>query len=90
MKLNEDGIIQKYAKPCKHCSRSILLPYGYEFTCISCGYNVTKSKKMNLVNFRGKKYFSNRLKHGEHKMFCIFIDLSRIFEGDDNYLSQYM
>ena len=44
MELSEDEIIQKYAKTCRHCNRNTLLPYECEFTCIVCGYNVTKRK----------------------------------------------
>ena len=40
MELSEDGIILKNAKQCKHCSRITILPYEYEFACISCEYNV--------------------------------------------------
>ena len=44
MELTEDEIIQKYAEKCLHCSRNTLLPYDYEFTCITCGFNVNKRK----------------------------------------------
>ena len=44
MELTEDEIIQKYAKNCVHCKRNTLLPYEYEWTCFSCGYNVKKRK----------------------------------------------
>ena len=44
MELSEDEIIKKYAKQCGHCSRNTLLPYKYEWTCVSCGYNVIKGK----------------------------------------------
>ena len=44
MELTEDQIIKQYAKNWGHCNRNTLLPYGYEFTCISCGYNVIKRK----------------------------------------------
>ena len=44
MELTEDEIIQKYAKQCHHCNRNTLLPYEYEFTCFSWGYNVNKRK----------------------------------------------
>ena len=39
MELTEDEIIQKYAKKRLHCNRNMLLPYEYEWTCISCGSN---------------------------------------------------
>ena len=44
MELTEDEILQKYAKKCGHCNRNTLLPYEYEFTCLSFGYNVNKRK----------------------------------------------
>ena len=44
MELSEDETIEKYAKQCGRCSRNTRLPYEYEFTCISCGYNVIKTK----------------------------------------------
>ena len=44
MDLSEEEIFEKYAKRCGHCNRNTLLPYDYEFTCCSCGYNVIKQK----------------------------------------------
>ena len=44
MELNEDEIIQKNGKRCGHCNRNTLLPYEYEWTRFSCGYNVSKQK----------------------------------------------
>ena len=44
MELTEDEIVQKDGKHCGHCNRKTLLPYEYEFTCFSCGYNVIKGK----------------------------------------------
>ena len=44
MELTEDEIIEKYAKLCGNYNRNTILPYEYEFTCISCGYNVIKRK----------------------------------------------
>ena len=44
MNLSEDEIIQKYGKQSHHCNRNSLLPYEYEWTCFSCGYNVNKRK----------------------------------------------
>ena len=37
MELTEDEIKQKCAKQCGHCKPDTLLPYEYEFICISCG-----------------------------------------------------
>ena len=47
MEITEDENIKKYAKKCGHCNRNTLLPYEYEFTCFSCGYNVNKRKHEN-------------------------------------------
>ena len=83
MELTEDEIIQKYAKNCGHCKRNTLLPCEYEFTCLSCGYNVNKLKH-ELCKIQGKKInFINRLKYAEQKKFCICVDLYKIYEGYD-------
>ena len=72
MNLSEDEIIQKYAKRCGHCNRITLLPYEYEFTCFSCGFNVNK-RKHELSNscYSEKKIFINRLKYAEVKIFSM-------------------
>ena len=44
MELSEDEIIDKYGKHCGHCNRNTLLPYEYDWTCVSCGYNVIERK----------------------------------------------
>ena len=44
MSLTADQIIKKNGKKCGHCNQITLLPYEYEFTCFSCGYNVNKRK----------------------------------------------
>ena len=44
MELTEGEIFKKNATQCGHCSRNTLLRYEYEFTCISCGFNLTKRK----------------------------------------------
>ena len=44
MELTENEIIQKHAENCGHRNRNTLLPYEYDFTCFSCGYNVIKRK----------------------------------------------
>ena len=44
MNITEDQIIEKYGKKCGHCLRKFLLPYEYEWTCISCGCNIIKTK----------------------------------------------
>ena len=83
MELTEDEIIQKYAKKCLHCNRNTLLPYEYEWTCLSCGFNVNK-KKHELSKIQRKKInFINRLKYAEVKIFSICVDVYKIYEGDD-------
>ena len=83
MELTEDEIIQKYAKNCGHCNRNTLLPYEYEFTCIACGYNINK-RKHELSKIQRKKInFINRLKYAEQKIFCICIDVYKIYDGND-------
>ena len=54
MNLSEDEIIQKYAKRCGHCNRNTLLPYEYQFTCVSGGLNVNK-RKHELFKIQQKK-----------------------------------
>ena len=83
MELTEDEIIQKYAKRFGRCNRNTSLPYEYEFTCFSCGYNV-KKRKHELSKIQRKKInFINRLKNAEVKIFSICVDLYKIYEGDD-------
>ena len=83
MELPEDEIIQKYGKHCGHCNRNTLLPYEYEFTCITCGYNVCKLKNQLSKIQRKKINFINRLKYAEIKIFSICVDLYKIYDGDD-------
>ena len=42
MELTES--IKKYAKHCGNSNRNTLLPYEYEWTCISCGCIVIERK----------------------------------------------
>ena len=83
MELTEDEIIQKFAKKCGHCNRNTLLPYEYDFTCIACGYNVTKGKHELSKIKRKKINFIKRLKYAEVKIFSICVDLYKIYEGND-------
>ena len=83
MELTEDEIIQKYAKRCKHCNRNTLLPYEYEYTCFSCGYNVYKRKNELSKIQRKKINFINRLNYAEVKIFSICVDLDKIYKSDD-------
>ena len=83
MELTEDEIIQKDAKNCGHFNRNILLPYEYEFTCFSCGYNLIKRKHELSKIQRKKMNFINRLKYAEQKIFCICIEVYQLYEGND-------
>ena len=83
MELTEDQIIEKYAKKCLHCSRNTLLPYEFEWSCFSCNYIVSK-RKHELSKIQRKKInFINRLKYAEQKIFCICIDLYKIYDGNN-------
>ena len=83
MELSEDEIIQKHGKKCGHCNRNTLLPYEFEWTCFSCGYNVIK-RKLELSKIQRKRiHFINRLKNAEQEIFCICIDVYKNYEGDD-------
>ena len=70
-------------KKCLHCLRNILLPYEYELTCLSSGYNVIKRKNELSKIQRKRINFINRLKYAEHKIFCICIEVYEIYESDD-------
>ena len=83
MELTEDEIIQKYGKNCGRCKRNTLLPYEYEYTCFSCGYNVNKRKNELSKIQRKKINFINRLKYAEVKIFSICVDVYKLYEGDD-------
>ena len=62
--------------------KKTLLPYEYEFTCISCGNNVIKQKHEPTEMQQKKINFINRLKNDEHKFFFICIEVYKIYEGD--------
>ena len=83
MDLTEDQIIEKYAKKCLHCNRNTLLPYEYKWSCFSCNYIVSKRKNELSKIQRKKINFINRLKYAEQKIFCICIDVYKIYEGNN-------
>ena len=81
MQLSKDQISEKYGTNCDHCNPNTLLPYEYEWTCISCGFNLIK-RKHELTKIQRKKInFINRLKYAELKIYCICVDVYKIFEG---------
>ena len=75
MSLSEAEIIQTYAKRCGHCNPNTLLPYDYEFTCVSYGYNVIKRKHELSKIQRKKTNFIDRLKYAEFKIFLLRVDV---------------
>ena len=83
MELTEDEIIEKYGKICGHCNRNTLLPYEYEYTCFSYGYNVIKRKHELSKIQRMKKIFTNRLNYAEQKTFCVCVYVYKIYDGND-------
>ena len=83
MELTEEELIQKYVKNCTHCNRNTLPPNEYEFTCVSCGYNVMK-RKHELSKIQRKKInFINRLNYAEQKIFCICVDVYERYPSDN-------
>ena len=78
-----DEIIQKYGKRCGHYNRNTFLPYEYEWTCFSFGYNVIKRKHESSKKQRKKINFMNRQKYAEVKIFSICVDVYKLYEGDD-------
>ena len=81
MELTEDETIQRYAKKCGHCNQNTLRPYEYEWSFLSCRFNLIK-RKHELSKIQRKKNFINRIKYAKQKIFCICIDVYRIFEGN--------
>ena len=65
MKLSEDRKTEKNAKQRGHCTRNTVLPFEYEWTCISCGFSLIK-RKHELSKIQRKEIsFINRLKHAK-------------------------
>ena len=59
-----------------------LLPYEFEVTCISCGYNVIKRKHELSKTQRKRITFIKRLKYAKHNFFCICIDVYKTYESE--------
>ena len=83
MELSEDEIIQKYGKECAHCNRNTLLPYSYEWTCISCGFNLMKRKHELSKIQRKETIFIMSIKYAERKILCICVDVYEVYEAKD-------
>ena len=75
MESAEEENIQKCGKRCGHCNRNTLLPYEYEFTCFSCGFNVNKRKHEFSKIQRKNINFIDRLKYAEVKIFSVCVDV---------------
>ena len=80
--LSEDEIIEKYGKYCGHCNRKNLLPSEYEWSCISCGFNLIKRNHEFSTIQRKRIKFINGLKYAELKTFCVCVDVYKIYERD--------
>ena len=75
--------LKKNTPKIEDIKRNTLLPCEYEFTCVSCGFNVIK-RKNDLSKIQLKKInFINRLNYAEVKLFSICMDVYKINEGDD-------
>ena len=83
MERREDEIIQKNGKHCGHSNGNTLLPYEYEWTCISCGFNLIKRKHELAKTKRKETNFIYRLKYAKIKIFSLCVDVHKIYEGDD-------
>ena len=83
MNSSEDEIFEEYAKKHGHCLQNTLPPTEFEFSRISCGYNIIK-KKNELSKIQRKRIiFVKRLKIAEHKMFCICLQVHKLYDRDD-------
>ena len=83
MELTENEIFEKYGKQFGHCNRNTLLPYEYEYTCFSSGFNSIK-RNHELTKIQRKRIdFINRFKYAERKIFCICVDVYKLYEGND-------
>ena len=83
MELTEDENLKNYGKKCGRSNQNMLLPYEFERTCVSCGYNVIKRKHDFSKIQRKRINFINRLKYAEPKIFCICVDVYKIYENID-------
>ena len=50
-RITEDEIITTYSKHSKHCIQNTILPYEYEWSCISRGFIVIKRKTYDGEDF---------------------------------------
>ena len=62
MELTENEYIERYAKQIMHCTRNLLLPNEYEWSCIPCGYVI---KRKNELTKNSTKKITNRWKYSE-------------------------
>ena len=84
MNLSEDEIIQNYGKNCGLCNRNTLLPYEYELTGLSCGYNVNKRKhELSKVKRKKNKFYQSIEICRSQNIFYMCRCVRKIYEGDD-------
>ena len=55
----------------------------FDFTFVSCGYNIIKQMHENNKIQRKKINFINRLKKAENKIICFCIEVYKNYEGND-------
>ena len=91
MELREDEIIQKYGKQCGHCNQNTLFPYECEWSCLSCGFNLTKRKheftnkqrkklSLSTTNMQNKKYFVFVLMYKKFMKVMIMIKHLKLYQ----------
>ena len=64
-----------------HGPQNTLLPYRYERTVWLVPI-MLRNESMNSLEINEKKIIS-RLKHSQHKKFCLIMDVYKIYEGND-------
>ena len=81
MDLTEDEIIKKTEKNVDFAIE--ILFYHTNMNLLAYRVDIMQSEEnTNLLNVSEKKKFINRLKYAEHKIFCICIQVYKIYAGD--------
>ena len=58
MELTEDELIENYGIHSIHCFQNTKQPYEYEWTCISCGFNLIKRKhELSKIQREGNEFY---------------------------------
>ena len=55
----------------------------YEWSCLPCRFNLIKRKHELSKIPQKKNNFINRLKYAEQKIFCICVEIYKVYEGND-------